>query len=104
MYGDSPYPGRIPLPGAINFLLFGTALLALDLRWGDRRPAQWLLLAVGAIALMVIIGYAYDVASLYRPPLTPPVPLHGMILFGASGDWWAVRASTTGTDSADRRR
>ena len=79
--GDSPYPGRIPLPGAINFLLFGTALLVLDLRVGDRRPAQWLLLAVGAVALMVIIGYAYDVASLYRPALTPPVPLHGMILF-----------------------
>ena len=79
--GDSPYPGRIPLPGAINFLLFGTALLALDIRVGRLWPAQWLLLAVGAIALMVIIGYAYDITSVYRPASAPPVPLHGMVLF-----------------------
>ena len=80
--GSSPNPGRIPLPGAINFLLLGSALLVLDVRVSrDRWPAQWLSLAAAATALVIILGYAYDVTSLYRPALTPPVPLHGMILF-----------------------
>jgi len=39
------------------------------------------LLAVAATALVVILGYAYDVTALYRPRLSPAVPLHGMILF-----------------------
>ena len=80
--GSSPFPGRIPLIGAVNFVLFGIALAAIDVRIArDLWLAQGLALAVAATSLVVMLGYAYDVTALYRPSLSPAVPLHGMVLF-----------------------
>lgn len=79
---DSPHPGRIPMAGALNLMLVGLALLAIDVRWpGTRWPAQWLALTVAAVSFVVVIGYTYEVASFYRPTTSGPVPLHGVIAF-----------------------
>lgn len=79
---DSLHPGRIPFAGAFNFLLLGTALLLLDARGSDGRwPAQWLALLVASVSFVVILGYAYEISSLYRPRSSNPVALHGVILF-----------------------
>ncbi|HEY4266481.1 MAG TPA: ATP-binding protein [Micropepsaceae bacterium] len=79
--GDSPYPGRIPLTGAVAFALLGTALSSVDVRQKNRWPAQWLAILVSAISFAVILGYAYDVTSIYRARVSGPVALHGAILF-----------------------
>ncbi|HEY9025124.1 MAG TPA: GAF domain-containing protein, partial [Burkholderiaceae bacterium] len=77
-----PGPGRIPMAGAFNFALLGFALLAIDVRgWGARWPALWLALIVASVSFVVVIGYAYEVSSLYRPTTSSPVALHGVIAF-----------------------
>lgn len=79
---DSPHPGRIPMAGAFNFTLLGLALLGIDIRWpATRWPAQWLALTVASVSFVVVIGYAYEVSSLYRPSTSGPVALHGVIAF-----------------------
>lgn len=79
---DSPYPGRIPMTGAFNFTLVGLALLAIDIRWpATRWPAQWLAWTVASVSFVVIIGFAYEVSSLYRSSNSGPVALHGVIAF-----------------------
>ena len=84
---DGPHPGRIPVAGALNFLLVGALLGLLDLRcptvphrqgpW----PAQWLALLIAVISFVVLLGYIYGAASLYRPRSSSPVALHGVVLF-----------------------
>jgi PAS domain S-box-containing protein len=59
-------PGRMGPPASTSFLLSGMALLLLDVKTkGGRVPAQWLAMLVGLIALIPLIGYAYDIHSLY---------------------------------------
>ncbi|HRH46864.1 MAG TPA: PAS domain S-box protein, partial [Pyrinomonadaceae bacterium] len=61
------YPGRPSPMTAVSFLLLGSSLLSLDLQTKNgTRPSQWLALLVSLIALLVIVGYAYDVHSLYQ--------------------------------------
>jgi signal transduction histidine kinase/ActR/RegA family two-component response regulator len=85
--GDSPYPGRIPLVGACNFLLLGLLLLLLDSGWGagNRRQrgwlAQWLAFALATVSFAMLLGFIYNAASLYRPANSSPVALHGVLLF-----------------------
>lgn len=80
--GDTPFPGRISLLGAINFVLLGASLALLDWRRKDKvRPSQWLALTVAASAFISILGYAYNVSSLYRPGVSGPVALQTTILF-----------------------
>jgi signal transduction histidine kinase/CheY-like chemotaxis protein len=79
---QGPQPGRIPMAGAINFTLLGMVLLLLDARSTLLRAlAQWLALVVISISFVVILGYAYDVSSLYRARSSAPIALHGVILF-----------------------
>jgi hypothetical protein len=85
--GDGPFPGRIPVAGALNFLLVGALLGLLDMRWPNARhrqglwPAQWLALLIAVISFVVLLGYIYGAASLYRPRSSSPVALHGIVLF-----------------------
>ena len=79
---DSPHPGRIPLAGAVNFTLLGVALLLLNTRAAEARWApQWLVLTAALISFVVILGYSYDVSSLYRVRSSSPVALHGVLTF-----------------------
>lgn len=80
--GDTPFPGRIPLLGTCNFLMLGAALWLVDTRTSEGYwPAQTLALAVAATAFVMVLGFAYDTVSLYRPRTSGPVALHGMIVF-----------------------
>lgn len=82
---DTPYPGRIPFVGAIHFLLFGILIAALDvrLRFGHGKrlwPAQWMALFIILVSAAFLLGYIYDVTSIYRPIHSAPIALHGVIL------------------------
>ena len=58
-------PNRMAPNTAAAFVLVGLALALLDVRTRRGvRPAQFLALAVGLIALLALIGYAYSAVSL----------------------------------------
>jgi signal transduction histidine kinase/DNA-binding response OmpR family regulator len=60
------WPNRVAPNTALDFLLVGLSLLALD--WSTRRrqlPGQFLALAGGAIPLGALLGYGYNVKPLY---------------------------------------
>jgi signal transduction histidine kinase/CheY-like chemotaxis protein len=68
---------------ALTFLLAGGSLLLLDAETRrGRRPAQPLALAVGLVALLAVVGYAYDVLSLYRVGPYIPMALNTALVFG----------------------
>ncbi len=75
-------PGRMAPATAVNFSLVGTALL-LSFRAGSRgavaRQAMYLLVA-GA-AYLAILGYVYDLKSLYTVGAYASVALHTAIAF-----------------------
>jgi signal transduction histidine kinase len=73
---------------ALGFLLIGTALALIDVQrhrvWG---PGQLLAVAVGALSLLALIGYAYNTTSLYGVPSYIPMALHtatGFLLLSGS--------------------
>ena len=74
-------PGR-PTPNtALGILLLGLALLLLDYETRrGRRPAEWLALAAGLIAIVGLLGYAYGVRSLYGVALYSSMALHTAVL------------------------
>src|SRR5262245_1201201 len=58
-------PNRMAPNTAACFLLCGLAIAVLDLRLRPRgRPAEFLALSAGLIALLAIIGYAYSAIGL----------------------------------------
>jgi signal transduction histidine kinase/CheY-like chemotaxis protein len=79
---DSPHPGRIPIAGAVNFLLLGAMLSLPDRQTArERWLSESLAIIVVLVSFVVILGYAFDVSSLYRTRSSGPVALHGVILF-----------------------
>jgi signal transduction histidine kinase len=57
-------PNRMAPNTALCFVLVGAAFVSLDLETRrGRRPAQWLSLAAGVIALLALLSYAYSAAS-----------------------------------------
>jgi len=60
------HPGRMGLPAAVAFTLLGAGLLLLDSGRPHRRLlSQGLTLLAMAVGLLPLIGYIYDVPSLY---------------------------------------
>ncbi len=57
-------PGRMDPTTAFNLFLLGVALLVLDFR-RTFPVAQLLTLAAGTVSLLILIGYAYGVGSVY---------------------------------------
>ena len=80
--GQMPHPGRPSLGTAVNFALLGAAFLTMDVELQGRRwPAQWLVLAVLLDAFVAVLGYAYDVPSLYHVFAYTSMALHTAALF-----------------------
>ncbi|VTR91318.1 multi-sensor hybrid histidine kinase : Multi-sensor hybrid histidine kinase OS=Koribacter versatilis (strain Ellin345) GN=Acid345_3014 PE=4 SV=1: PAS_9: HisKA: HATPase_c: Response_reg [Gemmata massiliana] len=66
-YPASPHPGRMAPATATSFILIGLALLILDApAIRGVAPAHVLALLVASIALIVLAGYIYGVASLHE--------------------------------------
>ena len=80
------YPGRFAPTTAINFVLIGTALLALEARprrgW---RPAEALVLPAVLVACTSIIGYAYGIPAFYGPASAAKMALNTAVCFLAVG-------------------
>ncbi len=75
--GDATLPNHMAPNTALNFVLVGSALLALDVETRrKRRPAQILALATILIALLALIGYAYGVRRLTGVVHYLPMALH----------------------------
>lgn len=74
-------PNRPSPNTALDFTLLGLAILAIDVesRRGQ-RPAEFLALAAGAIALLAFVGYTHSVTLLYGPS-----PSFGMAVHTALG-------------------
>ena len=59
---NTPYPGRIPLMGCVNFMMLGVALWLVDSRGFDGRGlAQLLALGVCVMAFVMLLGFAYEI-------------------------------------------
>jgi PAS domain S-box-containing protein len=78
----TPYPGRMGANTAANFLLLGAALLlrtARSRRW--QGVAEALALAAFAIALLALLGYAYNVTSLTGIMSDTQMAIHTALAF-----------------------
>ena len=75
-------PNRMGLPAAINFVLIGLALIFLDKKIGnDHRPSQYLALIVGFFSILALMGYAYNVPSLYFVGRFTGIAIYAAIAF-----------------------
>ena len=76
------HPGRMAVATAIGFLILAAALLLLD-RGTAKAPhlSQVLASFTGLMALATLIGYAYDVQTIYRISVFSSVALHTAALF-----------------------
>jgi PAS domain S-box-containing protein len=82
MSEETPFPGRLSPITAVGFLLLGLSLLSLKIEIRNVfHPSQWLALLVLIIALLGLIGYAYDVQSLYRISIYATLSLPSAIAF-----------------------
>ncbi len=73
---------RIALRTAIDLVLTGAALLALDSQTRrGRRPAEWLSGIAALIAFLALLGYAYGIVVYYRTSTYVPMSLPGAIAF-----------------------
>src|SRR5262249_34012548 len=71
------HPGRMAVATAVGFLMLATALLSLD-RAAAKAPHLSQLFAgfTWLVALATLIGYAYDVQTIYRISVFSSVALH----------------------------
>ncbi|HKC00942.1 MAG TPA: PAS domain S-box protein [Terriglobales bacterium] len=76
-------PGRMASSTALNFLLTGLALLSLDVKTRRHRPAEFLALVVGFVAMLALMGYAYGIPSLYQITPYQSTALHTALAFVA---------------------
>jgi PAS domain S-box-containing protein len=76
-------PGRMSTATALNFLLLGLAVAVSGWRSRlSRRAADGLGAAAGLIALVAVVGYLYDVESLYRVAPFSSMAIHTAVGFG----------------------
>jgi len=77
------YPPTEMAPNtALNFVLCGLGLLLFEVRTRrDFFPAQGFILAAALITLLGLIGYSYQVLSLYRVGGADPMSLDAALLF-----------------------
>jgi protein-histidine pros-kinase len=77
---QTTYPGRMSPIAAVNFVLVGSALLLL-VRTRRYVLAHILILAALCFVLIAVIGYLYDITSLYRIGTSSSTALHTAVTF-----------------------
>jgi PAS domain S-box-containing protein len=75
------WPGRMAPVSALNFMLFGLAILLLDRRLRGVRPSNWLTLLGAFMALLPLVGYFYGVEALYAMAAIVAIALHTSLTF-----------------------
>ena len=78
-------PGRMGANTAFNFTVVGVSLLLLDVERRGLRPAQIGAAIVFVVALVVLLGYAFDAPRLERgfiPENFTPMATHTAVAFG----------------------
>src|SRR6266850_2522270 len=82
-------PNRMAPNTALCFFLAGVAVLVLDVETGrGRRPAQFLGLVIGAIALQALVGYVYAAFLVLSAGVLAARPGRGWLVLPAS---WSLR-------------
>jgi PAS domain-containing protein len=110
---SAPFPGRMSIPTAANFLLFGAAMV-LPRQGPGAGIAFTTLCSLGMLgAILVLIGYGYNVPLLYRPHPYASIAVHTAIAFIAlfvgalatrpSVGWAAMLNSNRAGGAAARR-
>ena len=80
--GSTAPPGRMSPVTAFNFVLVGSALLLLETKHRSGwKIAQLLALLAGLIALLALVGYAYNIQSLYHFTPFSSMALHTALTF-----------------------
>jgi len=75
-------PGRMSVTTALNFSLIGCSLILLHLDLKKRfQLLQNLAVVAGFIALLVLVGYLYDLEALYKVGPYSSMALHSAITF-----------------------
>lgn len=74
-------PNRMSFITAFELLITGAALLILDKKLGRYRPAQFLMLIEGILALMAFMGYVYSASNLYMVYNYTGTSLYAAIVF-----------------------
>jgi len=75
-------PGRMAPNTAISLVLVGCALLLLDSETiRGHRPAEFFAVIAGFISLLALIGYAYDIQSLFQFTPYSSMALHTVLTF-----------------------
>jgi PAS domain S-box-containing protein len=77
------WPVRMTPGAALHFCLLALSLLLLDARLerSRRRPSEWLAVLTGMSSCTVLLGYFYDVQSLYAVRLFASMALHTALAF-----------------------
>jgi len=76
----SRFPGRMATPTALSFVLVSLALLVLSMP-ELRRIAQAMAVVAGSLGLLALLGYVYNVSSLYTLHQNNPMALHTALAF-----------------------
>jgi two-component system, NarL family, sensor histidine kinase UhpB len=83
---QAPHPGRMAPVTALAFVLFGLALLLLNVKSRrGYRPSELLALPAVTVSVLAIVGYAYGVQALYATFPNSSIALHTAQLFTAFG-------------------
>ena len=73
---------RMAAATAVNIIFLGAAVMCLDVETRRKfRPAQWLALAAGFVALCAISGYLYGEPRFYRDYYAYGMSLHSALVF-----------------------
>ena len=77
---------RMASNAALNFVLFGVALLLMDVRTRHGyRPARWFAMATVSIGLMALVGYVYGFGGVYAFRPYQSMALHSAFAFVVLG-------------------
>lgn len=79
---SAPFPGRMSIPTATNFLLFGAAMALPRQASPAVDFAFTTLCSIGLLeTILVLIGYGYGIPPLYRPHPHASVAIHAAMAF-----------------------
>ncbi len=75
-------PNRMAFSAALNTLFVGISILLLDIKLHrDYRPAQFFAIIGGLISLLALLGYVYNVSTLYYIPQYTAIALYAALTF-----------------------